>query len=60
MILKVRRIGLQMVGMGEHLHTLVLSQVEGGVLIHTLRLTVTQVLHHHIQGLLVVLHQLWL
>ena len=44
--------------MGEHLHALILTEVEARILIYCLRLTVTQVFHHHIQCLLVVLHQL--
>ena len=44
--------------MDEHLHTLVLPEVERGFLIDGLRLSRLHVRHDHIQGLLVVLHQL--
>ena len=47
-----------MIGMYEHLHALVLAQVVVGILIDGLRLLWTQVLHHDIQGLFVVLDQL--
>ena len=49
-----------MVGMHKHLHALILPQVVAGILIDGLRLTRTQVFHPHVQGLLIVLHQLWL
>ena len=44
--------------MHEHLHVLILAQVEGGVAIDGLRLAGRQVLHHHVHGLLVGLGQL--
>ena len=47
-----------MVGMHEHLQAAVLAQVEVGVLEHSLRLAGAQVAHHHVEGLLVALHQL--
>ena len=53
-------VGHEVVGVGEHLHALVLSEVERRVLVHPLRLPVAEVLHHHVEGLLVTLHELWL
>ena len=44
--------------MGKHLDALVLSQVEGGVLVNRLSLTGTQILDHKAQRLLILLHQL--
>ena len=59
-ILQLGGIGHQVIGMHKHLHVLVLAQVEVHVTINSLRLTVLQILHHHIERLLVVLHQLGL
>ena len=60
MILQVGDIGLQVIGMYEHLHVLVLAEVEVGIAIDGLRLIMLQFLHHHVQGLLVGLYQLGL
>ncbi len=60
MILQVGGIGHQMVGVHEHLHVLILAEVEGRVAIDGLRLTLLQVLHHHVERLFVALHKLWL
>ena len=49
-----------MIGMHEHLHVLVLAQVVIGVLIDGLHFLRTQVLHHHVERLLIILHELWL
>ena len=46
--------------MHEHLHPLILAQVDGGLLIHRLRLILLQVVDNHLQCLLVTLHQLGL
>ncbi len=48
----------QCIGMGKHLDALVLSQVEGGVLVNRLSLARTQVVDHKAQRLLILLHQL--
>ena len=57
-ILQGSRIRQQVVGMHEHLHPLILAQVDGGLLIHCLRLVLLQVVHNHLQRLFVALHQL--
>ena len=44
--------------MDEHLHALVLSEVERSLLIDGLRLAVLHIRHHHIQCLLIILHEL--
>ena len=49
-----------MVGVNEHLHVLILTQVEDSITIDGLRLTCRQVLYHHIEGLLVGLCKLGL
>ena len=59
-VLQVGIVGNQMVGVDEHLHLLVLAQVETGVAIHGLRLTSLQILHHHVEGLFVGLYELGL
>ena len=60
MILQVGGIGHQVVGVHEHLHVLILAEVEARVAIDSLRLTLLQVLHHHVERLFVALHKLWL
>ena len=60
MILQVGGIGHQVVGVYEHLHVLILAEVEASIAIDGLRLTLLQVLHHHVERLLVALHKLWL
>ena len=59
-ILQGSGIRQQVVGMHEHLHPLILAQVDGGLLIHRLRLVLLQVVHNHLQCLLITLHQLGL
>ena len=59
-VLQLGGIGHQVVGMHKHLHVLVLAQVEVHVTINGLRLAMLQILHHHIERLLVVLNQLGL
>ena len=49
-----------MVGVYEHLHPPVLAQVERGVAIHSLRLSMLQFLHHHVECLLIGLYELGL
>ena len=51
---------LQGIGVYKHLHAFVLSQVEGGVLVHRLGLARAQVLGHEAERLLVGLDELWL
>ena len=46
--------------MGKHLQPFILPEVERGVLIYSLRLSMTQILHHHVECLLIILHKLWL
>ena len=48
----------QVVGVYEHLHALIESQVEGSVAIDSLRLPGREVLNHHVQSLLVGFGQL--
>ena len=57
-VLQLRVVGHQVVGVHIHLQTLVLAQVEVGVLVDGLRLVLRQVLHHQAERLLVVLRQL--
>ena len=57
-VLQVGGVLLHGVGMHKHLQSLVLSQVEVGVLIHRLCLTLGQLLYDESQCLLVVLHEL--
>ncbi len=59
-ILQVRDVIHQVVGVYEHLQALIVAQVERGVLIDRLRLTRRHVAHRQIQRLLVGLHQLGL
>ena len=59
-ILQIGGIGHEMVGMHEHLHPLVMAQVDGGFLIHSLRLALLQIGGDHLQGLFVALHELGL
>ena len=59
-VLQLGGVLCQGIGMGKHLYALVLAQVEGGVLIHCLRLARIHVLYHETQSLLVVLHELCL
>ena len=59
-VLQVGDIGHEMIGMDEHLHVLVLTEIERGLLIDGLRLSMLHVPHHHVQCLFVVLHKLWL
>ena len=49
---------LEGMSMHEHLDVLVLAQVERGILIHGLRLSVAQIANHHRQRLLVALYEL--
>ena len=49
-----------MVGMGEHLHPLILTQIERRLTIHGLRLVVLQIPHHHLERLLIILYELGL
>ena len=49
-----------MVGMNEHLHVAITTQVECRVTIDGFRLAFAQILHHHTQCLFVGLRQLWL
>ena len=51
---------VQRIGMHEHLQALVLSEVEGGVLIDTFRLSCAEVVDHDVECLLVALDELWL
>ena len=44
--------------MGKHLDALILTQVEGGILVNRLGLTGTQILDHKAQRLFILLHQL--
>ena len=57
-VLQVCEVRHEVVGVDEHLHPFVLPQVERGILIDSLRLSMLHIPHHHIQGLLIVLHQL--
>ena len=57
-VLQVRGVLLHGVGMHKHLQTLVLAQVEVGVLIHRLCLALCQLLDDESERLLVVLHEL--
>ena len=50
----------EVVGMYKHLHALIEAQVEGGIAIDGLGLTRRQILHHHVESLLVSLRQLGL
>ena len=51
---------LEGMAMHEHLNMLVLAQVERGILINGLRLSVAQIANHHRQCLFVALNELWL
>ena len=51
---------VERVGVDEHLQPAILAQVEGGVLVHTLRLAGAEVVDHDVEGLLIVFHQLGL
>ena len=53
-------IGNKVVGMYKHLHVFVLAEVHVHVTIDGLRLLLLQILHYHVQGLFVVLHELGL
>ena len=57
-VLEVGGIVDEVVGMDEHLEVLILAQVEDGIAVDGLRLASRQVLHHHVQGLLVGLGEL--
>ena len=46
--------------MGKHLQSFILTEIERGVFIHSLRLSMTQILYHHVERLLIILHELWL
>ena len=59
-VLQVGGVGVERVGMHKHLHALILPEVEGGVLVHSLRLAVTEVFDVHRQRLLVALYKLGL
>ena len=59
-ILQRRGIVDEVVGMDEHLHVAVEAQVEGGVAVDGLRLAAGEILHHHVEGLLVGLGELGL
>ena len=60
MILQTCNIGHEVVGMGKHLHMLVLPQVEVHITIDGLRLATLQFLDHHVESLLIVFYQLGL
>ena len=57
-VLKIRLVGLESVGVNEHLQTLVLSEVERCVLVHRLCLAGAERGDAHRECLLVVLHEL--
>ena len=59
-VLEIRHVVDEVVGMDEHLKMLVATQVEGGVMIDCLRLTLRHILDHHAQRLLVGLGELGL
>ena len=59
-VLQTSHVVDDVVGMNEHLQMLVATQVEGGVMINGLRLTLRDVSDHHAQCLLVSLGELWL
>ena len=59
-ILQVGGIRYEMVGMNEHLHPAILTQVEGGFTIDGLRLPTLQILDHHVECLLIILYELGL
>ena len=57
-VLQVGGIVDEVVGMDEHLEVLILAQVEDSIAVDGLRLASRQVLHHHVQSLLVGLGEL--
>ena len=59
-VLKVGGILLQGIGMHKHLQTLILAEVEVGVLIHGLGLSLGKLLDDEAESLLVVFNKLWL
>ena len=59
-VLKACLVGLESIGVHEHLQTLVLSEVERCVLVHRLRLACAERGYAHRECLLVVLNKLWL
>ena len=59
-ILQVGGILLQGIGMGKHLDTLILTEVESSILVYRLCLPTGQVLDNQAQSLLVGFNQLWL
>ena len=59
-VLKVSLVGLESIGVHEHLQAFVLSEVERCVLVHRLRLACAERGYAHRECLLVVLNELWL
>ena len=59
-ILQICGILLQGIGMGKHLDTLILTEVEGSILVYRLSLSTGQVPDNKTQSLLVGFNQLWL
>ena len=59
-VTQIGEVGLQVVGVDEHLQVLVEAHVDEGLLIHGLRLVLLQVVDNHLQGLLIALHELGL
>ena len=59
-VLQLRAVGHQVVGMDKHLQALILAQVQIGILIHSLRLALRQVLHGETERLLIILCKLGL
>ena len=60
LVLQVGDVLLHGICMDKHFQPFILTDVEGGVLIDGLRLSVAQILHHHVECLLIAFHQLWL
>ena len=57
-VLQIRGIRHEVIGMNEHLHAFIVTQVQTGVPIDCLRLALSQFLDHDIECLFVVLHKL--